>query len=243
MERKVAIVTGGVAGIGKAIAEALKTEGYLVIIGDINDERGEALAQAFPGEIIFKHCNVAEEAEIKAMVDAVYRDYHRIDVLVNNAGIIRRRTSEEIKVDDWDTVFTINVRGAFICMKNVAAIMKTQRGGKIVNISSVAGKMGDITSAPGYGPSKAALDSLTRTFARELAPYGITVNSVAPHAIETEMSAEWSPEKREGIIKAIPLGRLGKPEEVAATVLFLLSAGADFITGETIDVNGGFLMD
>ncbi|NLW56643.1 MAG: SDR family oxidoreductase [Firmicutes bacterium] len=243
LSKKIALITGGVAGIGRAIAQTLVEQAYTVAVCDIDDRRGEMMAKEFSGSLSFYHCNVAKEEEIKAVVQHVYSEYGRIDALVNNAGIIRRRTSEEIKVSDWDEVFQVNVRGAFLFCKYVAPLMKQAGRGKIVNISSIAGKMGDITSAPGYGPSKAALDSLTKTFARELAPYGITVNGVAPHAIETEMSAEWSAEKRESIIKAIPLQRLGKPSEVAATVAFLLSEGADFITGEIIDVNGGFLMD
>ncbi len=121
--------------------------------------------------------------------------------------------------------------------------MKQQGYGKIVNISSVAGKLGDISSAPGYGPSKAAVDTLTKTLARQLARYGIHVNAVSPHAIETEMSAQWSEERRKEIIASIPLGRLGKPEDVAEAVLFLASDSASFITGEVLDVNGGALMD
>jgi len=243
LAKKIAIVTGGVTGIGRAIAKTLVEHAYTVMVCDIDEQRGEQLAQEFPGSLYFYHCNVAKEEEIKAVVERVYCEHGRIDALVNNAGIIRRRTSEEIKVSDWDEVFQVNVRGAFLFCKYVAPLMKQARRGKIVNISSIAGKMGDITSAPGYGPSKAALDGLTKTFARELAPYGITVNGVAPHAIETEMSAQWTPERRESIIKAIPLQRLGKPSEVAAAVAFLLSEGADFITGEIIDVNGGYLMD
>jgi len=121
--------------------------------------------------------------------------------------------------------------------------MKRQGYGRIVNVSSIAGKLGDITSAPGYGSSKAGMDALTKSLARQLGRYGINVNGVAPHAIETEMSAEWSPEKREAILEAIPLKRLGKPEDVAEAVLFLASDAAAFITGEIVDVNGGFLMD
>jgi 3-oxoacyl-[acyl-carrier protein] reductase len=121
--------------------------------------------------------------------------------------------------------------------------MKQQAYGKIVNVSSIAGKMGDITSAPGYGPSKAGVDALTKTLARQLAPCGINVNGVSPHAIETEMSAQWSEERRREIISSIPLGRLGKPEDVAEAVLFLASDEASFITGEILDVNGGALMD
>ncbi|MGE5585075.1 MAG: SDR family NAD(P)-dependent oxidoreductase [Bacillota bacterium] len=243
MEKQVAIVTGGVAGIGRAVTLALAEEGYLVAACDVNAERGQALATEYPGRVVFQRCNVAEESDVQRVVEEIQAVYQRIDALVNNAGIIRRRTSEEIKTADWDSVFAVNVRGAFLFCKHVAGIMKRQRRGKIVNISSVAGKLGDLTSAPGYGPSKAALDALTKTFAREMAPYCVTVNGVAPHAIATEMSAEWSEEKRKSIVEAIPLKRLGKPEEVAAAVRFLLSPGADFITGEIIDVNGGFLMD
>jgi 3-oxoacyl-[acyl-carrier protein] reductase len=140
-------------------------------------------------------------------------------------------------------VIAVNLKGPFNCSKAVAETMKKQGYGKIVNVSSIAGKLGDITSAPGYGPSKAGLDALTKTLARQLAPYGILVNGVAPHAIETEMSAEWPPEKRKAIVEAIPLKRLGTPEDVAEAVLFLASDSADFITGEILDVNGGFLMD
>jgi 3-oxoacyl-[acyl-carrier protein] reductase len=186
---------------------------------------------------------VGEEEDIRRVVEEVEREYGGISVLVNNAGIIRRRKGEEIKISDWDDVFKINTRGAFIFCKYVSEVMKKQKSGRIINISSVASKMGDITSAPGYGPSKAAVNGLTKTFARELAPYNITVNAVAPHAIETEMSAEWSEEMRQKIISEIPLKRLGQPSEVAAVVEFLVSDEAGFITGEIIDVNGGFLMD
>lgn len=243
MEKQVAIVTGGVAGIGRAITLALAEEGYLVVACDVDAERGRALAAEHPGRVYFQRCDVSEESDVQRVVGEVQATYQSIDALVNNAGIIRRRTGEEIKTADWDAVFAVNVRGAFLFCKHVEGIMKRQRRGKIVNISSIASKLGDITSAPGYGPSKAALDALTKTFAREMAPYGVTVNGVAPHAIATEMSAEWSEEKRKSIVEAIPLRRLGKPEEVAAAVRFLLSPGADFITGEIIDVNGGFLMD
>src|SRR5690606_5959238 len=132
-------------------------------------------------------------------------------------------------------------RGPFLFTLYVAERMKEQRRGRIVNVSSIAAKLGDITSAIGYGPSKAALDAMTKSFARELAPYGITVNAVAPHAIETEMSAEWTDETRRRILAGIPLGRLGRPFEVAAAVRFLLSEEAGFITGEILDVNGGYM--
>lgn len=246
-EPKVVLVTGGVTGIGNAVVKALLKQDAVVNFCDIDTVRGAAVQKELAvggARVFFRPCDVSDESQVKAVVDQVQQEFGKIDYLVNNAGIIRRRTpGEPIRIDDWDVVFKVNVRGAFLFCKFVAEYMIPQRSGRIVNISSIAGKMGDITSAPGYGPSKAALDCLTKTFARELAPYGITVNGVAPHAIATEMSAQWSEERRKAIIESIPLKRLGQPEEVAATVMFLLSEGAGFITGEIIDVNGGFLMD
>lgn len=244
--RRVALVTGGVTGIGRAIADALVDNGYSVVICDVDDKRGTILEKSFREngkDVLYRHCNVADEDQVRSAIDYTISRFQHLGALVNNAGIIRRRKGEDISVSDWDEVFQVNARGTFLFSKYVSTIMKQQRKGKIVNISSIAGKLGDITSAPGYGPSKSAIDGLTKTFARELAPYNITVNGVAPHAIETEMSSEWSEEKRREIIRAIPLQRLGKPSEVAAVVMFLLSEGADFITGEIIDINGGFLMD
>jgi 3-oxoacyl-[acyl-carrier protein] reductase len=177
------------------------------------------------------------------MVHQTVRDFGRLDILVNNAGIIRRGSIETVTEQEWDDVIGVNLKGAFNCCRAAAEIMIRQKAGKIVNVSSVAAKTGDITSAPGYGPSKAGMDALTKTLARQLAPHGINVNGVAPHAIETEMSAEWPAERRKAIIEAIPLRRLGKPEEVAEAVLFLASERAAFITGEILDVNGGFIMD
>jgi len=180
---------------------------------------------------------------VREMASQVQKAFGRIDILVNNAGIIRRGTIETVTEEDWDRVIEVNLKGTFNCCKAVAEVMKPQGYGKIVNVSSIAGKMGDITSAPGYGPSKAGVDALTKTLARQLATYSINVNAVSPHAIETEMSAQWSAERRREIISSIPLGRLGKPEDVAEAVLFLASDQASFITGEIFDVNGGALMD
>lgn len=242
MDKKVAVVTGGVKGIGRAIANDLANDGYITVISDIDKKGGKAINE-INNNLVFKYCDVSKEDDIKDFVDEVMNEYGRIDVLVNNAGIIRRRNSEEIKIEDWDIVFKVNIRGPFIFCKYVSEIMKDQKSGKIVNISSIAGKVGDITSAPGYGPSKSALNGLTKTFAREMAPYNVNVNAIAPHAIATDMSAEWSDEKRKRVLSEIPLNRLGKPKNVSAAVMFLISEGADFITGEILDVNGGYLMD
>ena len=246
LKDRVAIVTGAAKGIGKAVAWLFVREGAKVVLVDLEKTRLEALQEEIRkkgGQALAVPCDVSKAPEVKQMAAQVQRVFGRIDILVNNAGIIRRGTIETVTEEDWDQVIAVNLKGPFNCSKAVVDIMKTQGYGKIVNVSSIAGKMGDITSAPGYGPSKAGLDALTKTLARQLATYGIHVNGVAPHAIETEMSAEWSPEKRKAIVDAIPLKRLGKPEDVAEAVLFLASDTASFITGEIIDVNGGFLMD
>lgn len=246
LKGRVAIITGGARGIGKAIALALVRQGAKVAIVDFDKEGARALKDRIEkeqGQAIAIPCDVSKSSEVKAMVDQVKKAFGRIDILVNNAGIIRRGTIETVTEEDWDRVIEVNLKGTFNCSKAVFETMKQQRYGKIINVSSIAGKMGDITSAPGYGPSKAGIDALTKTLARQLAPYGINVNAVAPHAIETEMSAQWSEERRKEIIASIPLGRLGKPEDVAEAVLFLASESASFITGEILDVNGGALMD
>jgi len=246
LKDRVAIVTGGARGIGKAIALTFVREGARIALVDVDKGGLETLLNEIKKnkrEIINISCDITKSSEVKEMVSQVQRSFGRIDILVNNAGIIRRGTIETVTEEDWDRVIEVNLKGTFNCCKAVVDIMKQQGYGKIVNVSSIAGKMGDITSAPGYGPSKAGVDALTKTLARQLAPYGINVNAVSPHAIETEMSAQWSEERRKEIIASIPLGRLGKPEDVAEAVLFLVSDAASFITGEILDVNGGALMD
>jgi 3-oxoacyl-[acyl-carrier protein] reductase len=247
LEGRVALVTGAGRGIGRAIALAFAREKTHVVINDIcpRDELEKVAREVSVSGVrsLAIHADVSQSEQVRDMIGQVQEKFQRLDILVNNAGIIRRGTIESVTEEDWDQVIRINLKGTFNCCKAVVEIMKRQNTGKIINVSSVAGKMGDITSAPGYGPSKAAIDALTKTLALQLAQYGINVNAVAPHAIETEMSAQWSEEKRKSIIEAIPLKRLGKPEDVAEAVLFLASDKANFITGEILDVNGGFFMD
>ncbi|MHB8772261.1 MAG: SDR family NAD(P)-dependent oxidoreductase [Syntrophales bacterium] len=243
---QVAVVTGAGRGIGRAIALAFAAEGAKVALVDVDAEALERVRSevaALGGEVLAAPCDITRSASVGEMVAQVLGRFGRIDILVNNAGIIRRGTIETVTDQEWDAVISVNLTGTFNCCKAVVAPMKRQGGGRIVNVSSIAGKLGDITSAPGYGPSKAGGDALMKTLSRQLAPYGIRVNAVAPHAIETEMSAQWSEERRREIVAGIPLGRLGTPEDVAQAVLFLASDAASFITGEILDVNGGALMD
>ncbi len=243
---RVAIVTGAGRGIGKAIVIALAREGANVIVNDIDIQTAEEVVKEIKSlgrKALAIQVDVSDSKEVNRMVQLAIKKFKRVDILVNNAAIIRRGTIEDLSEEDWNKVIDVNLKGTFNCMKAVVGIMKKQRYGKIVNISSIAGKIGDLASAPCYGASKAGMTCLAKSLARELASYNINVNVVAPHAIETDMSREWSEEKRRSIIADIPLGRLGEPEDIAEAVAFLVSDKAKFITGEVLDVNGGYLMD
>ncbi|MDD3656760.1 MAG: 3-oxoacyl-ACP reductase FabG [Atribacterota bacterium] len=246
LKDKIAIITGAGRGIGKAIALTLAREEANIIVNDINTEIAQNVADEIKGmgrRALAIQADISVAKEVNQMVALSMREFGRIDILVNNASIIKRGTIEELSEEDWEKVINVNLKGTFHCMKSVVGIMKKQRYGKIVNISSIVGKIGDLASALCYGASKAGIACLGKSLARELAPFNINVNVVAPHAIETEMSREWPEEKRKSIIAGIPLGRMGEPEDVAEAVAFLVSDKAKFITGEVLDVNGGSLMD
>jgi len=230
---KVAIVTGAGRGIGKAIAIALAREGANVIVNDVDIQTAKKVTKEINSmdlQALAIQVDVSDSKEVNRMVQLVIKKFKRVDILVNNAAIIKRGSIEDLTEEDWDRVMDVNLKGAFNCMKAVAGIMKKQRYGKIVNISSIAGKVGDLASAPCYGASKAGMTCLAKSLARELAAYNINVNVVAPHAIKTDMSKEWSEKKRKNIIANIPLGRMGEPEDIAEAVVFLVSDKAKFIT-------------
>jgi 3-oxoacyl-[acyl-carrier protein] reductase len=211
---------------------------------DIRGAEDSAAELRLPGHAVRGLAvDITRSMEVEEAVQNILQKEGRIDILVNNAGIIARGTILDLTDEVWQSVMDVNITGAFYWCRAVLPGMIRNHGGRIVNVSSIAGKMGDITAAPVYGTSKGALNTLTKSLARHAAEYGITVNALAPHAIETDMSAQWSKEKRKGVIESIPLGRMGTPGEVAAAALFLASEDAAFITGEVLNINGGYLMD
>lgn len=244
MRDKVALVTGSARGIGNEIARRLAEEGASVVLIDLaGAEAAAGRLKAMDLDASACPLDITDMDAVDAAVGSIIGEKGRIDILVNNAGIIARGSILDLSREQWLKVMDVNVNGNFYLCKAVIPHMIRHKGGNILNITSIAGKMGDITASPVYGTSKGAITTLTKSLARQLAPYGIRVNAVAPHAIETDMSAEWSAEKRRTVIDSIPLKRMGTAREVAEAALFLVSEGAAFITGETLNVNGGFLMD
>jgi 3-oxoacyl-[acyl-carrier protein] reductase len=238
---QIVMVTGGAAGIGRVTAEAFAREGAKLAICDVNPQAGEAAAQALGPEASFQKVDVASEAEVAAWVDATVKRYGRIDVLVNNAGITRDALLLRMKESDWDLVMSINLKGAFLCTRAVVRHMAQQRAGRVVNVASVVGVVGNVGQA-NYVASKAGLIGLTKTVAREFAARGITVNAVAPGYIETQMTAVLGDKVKEAFLAQIPLGRAGRPEDVAAAVTFLASDQAAYLTGQVLHVSGGMYM-
>ncbi len=241
LKDRVAIVTGGARGIGRAIGNAFAAEGALVILSDIDVQALEAAAPAMSALAITT--NVVDEDSVHSMVEQVMQRYGRIDILVNNAGICPLTPFASIARTEWDRVMAINLTGAFLCSQSVIPCMTPNHYGRIINISSVAGKMGGVTVGVHYAASKAGLLGLTWSLAKLCAPFGITANAIAPVTVETDLTREWPRDVMEQMRKSIPLGRLARVDDVAAAAVFIASEEAGFITGEVLDVNGGFLMD
>ena len=247
MKGKVAIITGAGQGIGKSIATLFASEEMKVVVADIKKESGERTVRNIEqsgGRAIFVETDVSKRSDTDRMVRETIKAFGRLDILVNNAGInYLTPVLEQVSEEEWDWVFTVNVKGVYFCMSAAMDPMKDQKWGRIINIGSIAGKQGGPASGIHYCASKAAVMCLTKQFARSLAPFGITVNSIAPGIVDTEMGRSLGSDVIQRTINLTPLGRLASPEDIAHAALFLASEGAAFITGEVLDVNGGALMD
>ncbi|MBW1942111.1 MAG: SDR family oxidoreductase [Deltaproteobacteria bacterium] len=246
LKDRVAIVTGGGRGIGLGVAKAMVKEGAHVAICDIGQDildSGLAEIQAMGGEALALQMDVSAKDQIVHVVDGLTEQHGRIDILVNCAGINEILPIAQITEEQWDRMLAVNLKGVFLCCQAVMEQMKAQGSGSIVSMTSVAGKTGGVAAGAHYSVSKAGIICFTKSLARELGPFNVTVNAVSPGRIDTPMIRQATDEENENFIRNTPLGRLGTPEDVASAVIFLVSDEARFITGEILDVNGGMLMD
>lgn len=241
---KIGIVTGAAQGIGRAVAVALAERGADVAVVDLDMQRCRETVMDVEKQgrrAMAIAANVGNWDDVKAMTDAVLKEWGAIHILVNNAGITRDGLLVRMKEEDWNLVLQVNLTGTFNCTKAVLTTMSKQRFGRVINLASVVGVMGNVGQA-NYAASKAAVIGLTKTTAREYASRNITVNAVAPGFIDTAMTQGLGADIKDTLLKQIPLGRLGKPEDIAAAVGFLASEAAGYITGHVLHVNGGMYM-
>lgn len=245
LSQKISIVTGASRGIGKSIACTLAEYGSTVVCISRHTEDVKTVADEINkngGKASSRACDVSDQASVDSLIKSVQSEFGRMDILVNNAGVTRDGLIMRMSDDDWNTVLDINLKGVFHTIKAISRTMMKQKYGRIINISSVVGITGNAGQS-NYAASKAGLVGLTKSMAQELAPRGITVNCIAPGYIETDMTDGLTDSVKEDLVKQIPLGRIGKPEEVAAMVLFLASDEAEYITGQAITVDGGLVMN
>jgi len=241
---KVALVTGGGQGIGRAVVLTLARNGADVAISDINPETAEITAKeirAIGRRALVIEADVSQFEDGERMIRETVETLGRIDILINNAGITRDKLMLRMSEEDWDMVLNVNLKGAFNCTRSAVRYMARQKGGRIVNIASVVGLMGNAGQA-NYAASKAGLIGFTKTVGREFASRGITVNAVAPGYIDTPMTQALPEKAKEELRRLIPMDRLGTPGDVANAVLFLVSSASDYVTGQVLQVNGGLYM-
>lgn len=245
MEGRVALVTGGGQGIGRAIVLALANKGVIPVIADINGQNACKVSeqvQATGVEAMYITVDLAKVSAIEDMVAKVIDRFGQIDILVNNAGILHSTSIADITEQEWDYILGINLKSVFFITQQVYLHMKQRRFGRIINISSMAGRMGGYANGLAYTAAKAGVLGLTMGFARRVAEYNITVNAIAPGTTESDILKHFTHEQIEMLKNQIPLKRLGSPEKIGELVAFLASDHADFITGAVIDINGGMFM-
>ncbi|MDQ0467685.1 SDR family oxidoreductase [Labrys wisconsinensis] len=246
LQGRVALVTGAARGLGRAMAAALAGAGALVVVNDLAAVAAEACAadlSADGGRAAAAAFDVSRSDAVHAAIDGIVAAHGRLDILVNNAGIGDFVGFDDITPDKWERMLGVHLTGAFNCCHAVLPYMRERRSGKILNISSVAGKRGDFIGNAHYTAAKAGIVGLTKSLAMHAAPHGINVNALAPGLVATELSDGMSEAMRATTIARIPAGRLGRPEEIAAVALFLVSDAASYVVGETVSVNGGSYMD
>jgi len=244
LDGRVAIVTGGTRGIGAAVAAWLAERGASVMVSGRDADRMQSALKAMEGlagRVVGLAADAAKREDADRLVDAAKQEFGRVDVVVNNAGITRDSLLIRMKDDDWDQVMDVNLRGAFLMTRAAAKTMMRQRSGRIINIASTAGAMGNAGQV-NYSAAKAGLIGLTKACARELAHWSILVNAVAPGLIDTDMSASIPDAARQALLAQIPLARIGTAREVAEVVGFLAGDGASYVTGQVFHVNGGLYM-
>lgn len=242
-EGKVAIVTGAAQGIGKEVAHEFARRGAAVAVVDINAEAALKTAGEIGPNALVVACDVSRWEAVEAMVETVIAQLGRIDIVVNNAGMCERATIDELTPERWDRLMAVNLKGPFLVCKAAVRYMKAQASGRIINISSIAGKIGGLMVGLHYTASKGGVLALTRGLARDLAQHNITVNSVCPSMVDTEMGAMFGDVEKENYLRSVPLRRLATAKDIASAVVYLASDAASYITGEVIDVNGGTVMD
>ncbi|MCR8851544.1 3-oxoacyl-[acyl-carrier-protein] reductase [Lysinibacillus fusiformis] len=245
LEGKVVVVTGASRGIGRAIALKLADEGAKVVVNysgsQAKAEEVVAMIQEGGGEAIAVQASVSQTEEVTALMDTAVKTFGSLDILVNNAGITRDNLLMRMKEDEWDDVLDTNLKGVFLCTKAVTRQMMKQRAGRIINISSIVGVAGNAGQA-NYVAAKAGVIGLTKTTAKELASRNILVNAIAPGFIETEMTDQLPEDIKQGMLTQIPLAKLGQPEDIAKAVVFLASDDANYMTGQTLHIDGGMVM-
>ena len=247
LQDKAAIITGGGRGIGRSIALELASHGANCVIADVNLEDAQKVVneiiQAGVKALAVK-TDVTSESDVAAMIKACVDSFGKVDILVNNAGIASALTLLETSLDEFERQIKVNLNSVFLCTKAVFPSMMEQRSGKIINIASIAGKRGGgIMGKSSYAASKGGVIAFTKASAREGGAFGINVNAITPGLTATPMTENFTDERRQMVIQSIPLGRIGQPEDIAKAVFFLASGYSDYITGEIMDVDGGFMMD